>query len=170
MLKKQILSFAAALFSLIVALVALSFVSSQLKTREQRVLSARDQLASFEQHKRIFEEEAKQLSVLKTKIESFEQYLLSEAMVPELLSSFEQMAQARSVQFVISAVQYTPATQTRDPLLSIDITATGTIAAIEAFIQDILSQSYQAHFSRFTLSSVGEGQWQFSGGVTITSF
>ena len=160
---------------LVVSAVALSLFAVSMGKREARVIEARDRLASFEQNKRIFAEEAKELEAIKEHIEQLEAKVVTEEKVPELLSSLEAMAKVQAVEFTITAVSSDAEVQ-KTARLHIDVSATGTLPAIQSLVKEMLSQDYQIAFTRFSLYQSEEGAgakaggWQLLAGVDIISF
>jgi len=168
-------------FAVLVGSVLLFFgFSVSMREREARVIEARDRLASFEQNKRTFAQEANEFEVLKERIVSLEQKMITKESVPGLLSSLEAMADARKVKLIITAAS-TGTPKVPIGKLHIDFSATGSFSAVNAFVADMLSQDYLIQFTRFALFQGGsEGQpegvpvigssWQLTGGVDVVSF
>lgn len=167
--RSQLVFLVIAGFALLVSLAALYWFASEMKAKEARVIEARDHLASFEQNKRIFTEEAKELEAIRARVETLEGNILTKASIPPLLSSLEAMAASRGVAFTLTAVDEIAATDAAAPRLHIDFSAEGSFANLQLLAKDMLSQTYQARFSNFSLFLSGKN-WQLLGGIDITSF
>ncbi len=162
------------------SLFALIHFISVMEKKKTNVIQAREHLASFEQNKRIFAEEAKEFEVIRQRIDFLEKNIITNATVPTVLSSIETMAKEKQIDFVITTVD--TVMQNEIPShLHIDFSASGTFDAINAFITTLLSQSYEVRFSRFSMyvseeSSSEEAvvpsvaQWQLLAGIDIISF
>ncbi len=165
----QFISLIIASIAFLGSLVAFYFFSTTMKAKEARVLEARDHLASFEQNKRIFTEEAKELEVIKNRVEALETNLLTKESIPTLLSSLESMATARNVVFTLTAVNQPETSEGVDPILHIEFSAEGSFADLELLATDMLTQSYQATFTRFSLY-FSDTAWQLLAGINVKSF
>lgn len=152
--------------------------------RQGRVLEVRDRLASFEQNKRIFSDEVRQLDIIKTRITTLERYIITEESIPGLLSSLEGIATNRGVDFEITSVNTVTDTSQgqNEKILRIDFSATGSLASLQALVKNIESESYKVVFRQFSLFLVGgsstrsvsaqpsAGQWQLLGQLDILSY
>lgn len=173
-----IMAIVTAVAAVAVSVAFISFFSS-MKVREHRVLEARDRLASFEQNRRVFSEEAKELEAIKARTASLERNILTEESIPPLLSSLEAMAKASGVDFTITGVENAAAEGTAGRL-RIDFSASGSFAAVNSFVNSIRSQAYQVSFDRFSLYASGsdgasgkaasKSEWQLLAGIDIISF
>lgn len=188
LLRFHILGTIAAVLVLVTALIALVVFGRAMEARKVRVLEVRDRLASFDQNKRIFSDEAKQFEIIKSRITALEGNIVTEESIPVLLSSLETLAKEEGVDFEITLVDTAvpEATSGRtDQTLRIDFSASGGFANIQALTKKMQSQYYQVLFSQFSLfmTSSGQaqtrratapdakaGQWQLLGRIDVLSF
>ncbi len=180
LLRTHYISAAASVLLLLGSLLALYFFSTTMRVKEMRVIEARDRLASFEQNKRVFTEEAKEFEVLRARIEGLEGEVLTTESVPQLLSSVEAMAAARRADFKLILVEERGEKEGAAKHLHIDFSAKGSFADLELLVKDLRSQPYQVRFSNFSLLLEapealpgivsGAPKWQLTAGIDITSF
>lgn len=155
------------------ALVGVLRIHSSVEARKARVLEARDRLASFEQNKRVYTQEAAELGIIKARIEALEKTIVTSDSLPALLSSLESIAKANSVNFVITTVDQQAPKGAPGPVLHVDFSADGSYARLQSFVGALLSQAYQARFTKFSLYASGDGKsgqtWQLLAGMDILS-
>lgn len=177
LLRQHYIVLASMVVTIILVGIGFFFLLNLMKEREARVHEVKQTLATYEQNKKIFAEENKKIQNLNTRITALEAKRITEASVPNLLSSFEVMAQERSVSVTITSVQ-TPLIDGKKRLY-IDLASTGTFQGINAFIEEILSQPYQIRFAKLSLyqdeaPSTGPGvptvQWQMLASLEVISF
>ena len=161
----------------------LAFVASMSK-RLQRVMEVRDRLATFEQNKRTFADEAVEFEKIRERVALLEKNILTNASIPYVLSALEEMAKTKNIDFAITTAEIV---STKGPTyLHVDFSASGTFENIEKLVDEILSQPYQTKFSRFSLyfnknieSEAGPesvkikpttATWQLLAGIDIMSF
>lgn len=154
------------LFAVGMGIIVLSF---SMKEREARVLEARDYLASFEQNKRTFTEEAEQLENIRERTDVLEKSLLTKESVPSLLSSLEERAQQYGTALTITSVTEQPAAAGVPQMLHVDFSAEGSFENLEKFLDTFRAQAYQVQFDAVSLFQSGD-VWQLLGSITISSF
>ncbi len=150
------------------------FLFDLMREREARVHEVKQTLASYEQNKKIFAQENQKLQNLNARIALLESKRITEATVPNLLSSFEAMAQKRGLSISITSVQ-TPLID-GEKRLYVDFSSSGDFQSISAFVDDILSEAYQVHFKKLALyqETTVEGStaapWQMLASLEVISF
>lgn len=158
------------LMATIASVYALVRFVSYIRTTQQSVIEADDRVASYEQNKKIFADEFVAVGELGNRIKKLEGYTITPATTPTLLSSLEDLARARRIDFRITSVQ-NPGKQ-KTERLTIDFSASGDSAAITAFVDDLSHQTYLVKFNKFSLVSDGtpQGAWNALGSIQIMSF
>lgn len=146
--KHYIATFISALLLVGAALLFMRFAAG-MKNREQHVVEIRDRVASFELNKQALVEESVRLEEIKSRIESLEQYVVTKDTIPTLLSDLEDRAKSYNIAFDISTANTTRFGEKEK--LSIEFVGEGTLFNVEAFLQSLLSQTYQVRFTRFNL-------------------
>lgn len=152
---------------------ALVWFAHIVEKRTERVISAKEQLASYDENKKIFAEESKLLAAIGEREAILEQYRIRPETTPELLSQLEDLARATAVEFSIVAVQ-TPGEGDKQKLL-IDIAANGTRSALDAFLKALSHQTYQVRFTRASLfankdTAATVGTWGVLASLEIVSY
>lgn len=152
---------------------ALWLLTRIVEQRTQRVISAKEQLASYDENKKIFAEESKLLAVIGERETVLEQYRIRPETTPELLSQLEDLARTNGVEFSIVAVQ-TPGEGDKQKLL-IDIAANGTRGALDAFLKSLSHQTYQVRFTKASLfankdTAATTGTWGVLASLEILSY
>ncbi len=140
--------------------------------KKTAVITAKEQLAAYEASKQIFTEESKALAQITERVSVLEQYRVTSATTPELLSSLEDLAGMHGVDFAITTVT-TPGTGQSQKLL-IDVSGKGSRESIDAFLKALLHQPYQLKFTKLSLfadeGSTVAGQWSVLASIQIMSF
>lgn len=141
-----------------------------LHITQQVVIASDDRVASYEQNKKIFADEFIAVGDLSTRVKKLESYIITTATTPALLSSLEDLARARHVEFSITSVQNLGKQKTER--LTIDFSASGDSSSISAFIEDLSHQTYQIKFNKFSLFGDGTsaGKWNALGTIQVMSF
>jgi hypothetical protein len=161
---------------LIVTVVALFIFMRKIRAQEQRVLDARDRLASYEQNKRRLSEENAELDVIRGRVTTLEQYVITEDSAPTFLSSIETIAKNNGVDFTLTAAAATTATPKTPAKLHIDFSADGSFANIQRFLSQLFSQPYELRMTRLSLyltdsaNAQANGAWQLLAGIDVVSF
>ena len=165
----------AAIF-LVAVIFGLVRFSSVIQKRVERVQSVKSELASFEANKKIFIDEAKKLDAIESRTETLERYLITKDNLPDLLSGIEALAKNRGVELTINTVD-TGKQKEEAQKLTVSFSADATQAAMDAFLADIFTQSYQVQFNKFSLhrnqpDEAGQlpTTWNLLATVEIVSF
>lgn len=176
--KRHILTLITAATIAIGVIVALWLFARVVERRTNRVISAKEQLASYEENKKIFAEESKLLAAIAERETSLEHYRITPESTPELLSSIESLAATHGVTFSITAVQ-TPGEGEHQKLI-VDFSAEGSRAALDTFIAALSHQTYQVKFDRVSLfagqstapseGAAGAFGWSVLASIQIVSY
>lgn len=121
-----------------------------MQQKSARVVAVKEQVASYQENKKIFAEESKQLKSLSDHTKELEAKTITPATTPDLLSSLEKLAQSNYVDFAITSVQ-TPEANTEAAKLIIDFSAKGALAALDGFLAALEHQQYQIRINHFSL-------------------
>lgn len=150
-LKKHIIT-TVLLSMLIVALGIGALLGGRMFARHtQEVLKARQKIATYEVHKKSFQEEAAQVKDIQTRVNALKQSVVTKESLPSFLSSLESLARASEVQFDITGVE----TPVVDDVahLEVEVTIDGTFAQATAFLSTLLHQPYTIAINRLDIVS-----------------
>ncbi len=149
-LKKHIIIFIIALTCFFAVVIGFVFLFKKFNQMFNQVNSSKERLVSFEENKKIFSEESKDLDNIKNKTDSLEKYIITQATVPNLLSSFESLAKNNNLDFSISSV-VAPDINYPESKFSIGFMAKGKEEDIAKFLFLLEHQTYQINFVQFLL-------------------
>lgn len=150
MVKQQIVLVLVALGVFLVAFVAFAYAGKFVDTRKQRVLTAKRQLVSYEENKKIFAEESIALKGLADRVDALEAKRVTSATTPELLSALEALAREMGVQFAITTVQ-APDQLNKVSTLTITFSAQGSANALDMFMDALMHQEYAVRVTKLSL-------------------
>ncbi len=148
-LKRHIIILVVMATTALLAIASVWFLARMVEARTVRVISAKDQLASYEENKKIFTDESRLLALIRERETRLEAYRITPGFTPELLSALEDLAESYGVVFSIVSVQ-TPGEGATQKLL-IDFSAEGSRTALDAFLVALSHQTYQLRFMRASL-------------------
>jgi hypothetical protein len=152
----------------------------RMKTREARVHEVKEQLATYNQNKKVFTEESAALRTIDARLGALESKRVTTANIPETLSSLEALAAREGITFTISAVQAPK--PGADDVLTISFFAKGSALHLNMFLDDMLAQAYELRFTNYALTKEqqpapgpgvvipSEPQWQLLGSIEILSY
>lgn len=141
-----------------------------LKRETVNTVNARERIASYERNAKIFADESAALADLQNKVTTMESYIVTPATTPTLLSSIEALAATHAIEFTITSAQ-TPG-KSKDKLI-VDFSATGSMKAVSAFLDDLGHQTYQVKMNKLSLfadRTTIKGEWNALGSIQIMSF
>jgi len=169
-LKRHILVLATLTVAMVASVYGLRTFVQYLKQEVRVVTATYDRIASYEQNKKIFADERAAIDDLTKRISALEEYTITPATTPVLLSSLEELAVVHGVDFSITSVQ-NPGKQKSERLV-IDFSSSGTQDAVNAFLEDILRQTYQLKFTKLSLfANPGTtNEWNVLGSIQVMSF
>lgn len=183
-IRKQIVVFGIMVVFFVATLIGIWYGSTVMTAKQESVAAAKERLASYERNKRTFAEESVVLKKIEERIVAREADIITEATVPQLLSSLETLAQNSSVDFAITAVQ-TPVEKDEQKSLIIDFSGKGTYGQLMEFATTVMAQQYQVMYTNFSLRAVRtttfvqgaprvsvpeNAEWQLLATVKILSF
>jgi hypothetical protein len=140
-----------------ICFAGLSYFANLMYVKKNKVLTIKEQLASYDQNKKIFSEESSALAAIGTRVSALESYFITSASTPQLLSGLEELGQKNNIDFTITSVQ-TPGAGAANQKLLIDFSAKGSAAQLDAFFTALSHQSYQIVFTKFSLFADGVSQ------------
>lgn len=167
--RNHLIALLGAILAFFAVVAGIVILSSSMRKREVRVLEARDYLASFEQNKRTFAEEAQELEAILGRVESLEAQLLTRDAVPALLSLLEQTVQAHGTTLTITSVTEQTSDSGALEAIHVDFSAEGAFESVEQLLRTFRAQAYQVQFDKVSLFQSEKG-WQLLGSITVTSF
>lgn len=148
-LKKHIVALALAVLGVCGGTFLILTMGRLVKSRMAKVITADEQLASYQANKKVFAEEAASIASIKQTVATLGSYQITSDTIPQLLSSMEALAQKDAVQFSITAVQ-TPG-KSGNQKLFVDFSATGSEKSLDTFLADMTHQTYQIAFTKLSL-------------------
>ena len=170
LLKRHILVLIVLLIAVVGSALALRYGIVYLKKQERAVVAAHERIASYEQNKKIFNDESAALAVLASRIDTLQSYTITPTTTPTFLSSLEVLAQEYDIDFTITSVQ-NPGKQKTERLV-VDFSASGDLESLEGFLEDLSHQTYQLKFIKLSLFAdrTGADTWNTVGSVQVMSF
>ncbi len=117
-----------------------------MKDKQDRVISVKEQLASYNENKIIFAEESLALAKITERVDALDKYRIRASTTPELLSSLEDLALKNNVKFSI-----TTADNNVKGKLIIGFSASGSRTAIDSFLDQLSHQTYQIKFTKISI-------------------
>jgi hypothetical protein len=175
--KKHILITLSLSIILILGCVGLWQFGLRMKDKHDKVREVKEELATYNQNKKVYAEESVQLREIASRVASIETKRIRTSTIPELLSTLEAIAATYNLTYTISAVQ-TPKTEEEEKL-AVSMIAKGTMPHIMDFLGTILSQPYQAKITKLTIYKEQppaeaplppEQLWNMQATVDILSF
>ncbi len=171
--KKKSMQVILSLVFLGILLAALGVFARSMERKKQEVVAIKERLASYEQNKKIFQDETRRLDRAAVRTVALEGARVTTQNLPVLLSSLETLALNRAVTFAITQVE-TPAVETGPQKLTISFSAQGQLTNLQAFLNDISQQVYQVRFTSFSLyadkDAKGGSAWDMLAGFEVISF
>lgn len=171
--KKKLMHVILSALLLAVLILVLAIFARSMEYKKQQVIDIKERLASYEQNKKIFQDETKRLGRAGERVAMLEAARVTTENLPTLLSSLETLALNRSVTFAITQVE-TPLVETGPQKLTISFSAQGSLVNLQAFLSDINHQVYQVRFTSFSLyldkEAKGGPAWDVLGGFEVISF
>lgn len=131
---------------------ALGLFAQSMERKKQKVIDIKERLASYEQNKKIFQQETKRLERVGERTWALEAKRITSENLPALLSSIESLAAAQGVTFAITQVE-TPVVDVGPQKLTIAFSAQGSFANLQALLHAMTHQVYQVTFTTFSLYS-----------------
>lgn len=122
-----------------------------IETRSARVLEIKEEIATYEINKRSFSEEAQEIKTLQAKVQTLEEYVVTPATLPGVLSDLEALAVDRGVAFQITGVA-TP-TEKDQKKLRIDFSLEGSFTLVQEFLQLLLQQPFATAFTKLEFAA-----------------
>ena len=156
-LNKQIALLLVAIIVLIILGSIFSWLVYSMNQKASKVLSAKEQLASYEESKKVFTKELEELKAISQNVDKFESYIITPNKTPNFLSQLEKLASEKKVDFTLTEVQ-TPDAATPAERLIIGFSAIGTNKSIEDFLYAIKHQTYQVQILSVSLSKTSQPQ------------
>ena len=136
---------------MIISAVGLWRVGAIMYERTSLVVSAKEQLATYEANKQTFANESNDLQAIAGRTFALEAHRITPETIPDVLSSFEALAKEHNVTFSITGVN-APGENSASQLL-IGISALGTDADVDAFLKALFSQPYQIRLTTFSYAA-----------------
>jgi Tfp pilus assembly protein PilO len=131
--------------------VGVSIVFANMKIKMSKVYEIKEKLSSYQQNKKAFEDEVKEIRSLEDRIKVLESFKISSENIPSLLSTLEKLASKNGVSFEITSVQ-TPIENEKTKLL-IESTSKGSFTQIQNFFEELQHQNFQVRFARVFIFS-----------------
>ncbi len=156
LIKKHIVLLLISVLVLAACVLGMWRFETLMRLKKEKVLTAKQELATYDANKKIFAEESQALAVIGQRVAALETYRVTTDTTPELFSAIENLAQKNGVVFAITTVR-TLGAQKKETL-TIDFSATGTIAQVDMFLQQLSRQPYQIVFKKFSLYRTTAGQ------------
>lgn len=161
-LRKHFLIFTFLLIVLVGVELALYRYFSRLEKSSNEVMDFSQQLVSYEENKKIYDEESKSISSIQAEVKDIASNLITPANMPSFLSSLENLAKANNVEFVITTVQ-TPNVGTTSQKFLIDFSAKGSEKNLDSFLKNLTYQTYQVKFNKLSFASTSSTPDETSG-------
>lgn len=185
--KKHLVLLVVTILILLISIFGLWQFENLMQIKIDRVISVKEQLASYEENKKIYSEEAVQISSISERVQALDQYRITTKTTPDLLSKLEDLAFKNGVDFSITSAEAQGANKTGEKLL-IGFSAKGNATNINNFIDQLSHQTYQLKFTKFSMySNINQvvekelditskqrppksTQWEVLSTIEITSF
>lgn len=172
LLKKQITALIISGILLILIILIVLFFLHSMGQKVEKVTTVKQQIASYQDNKKVISEETDRINKLKDHINMLESYSITPTTTPELLSELENLANLNNIDFAITSVQTTNAK------LVIDFSAKGGLDAIDKFLYVLKHQYYQVQILSITMQketsvktpTLNSQQWGVSVSMQIMSY
>lgn len=160
------------------SILGILYFVKEMQVKERRVREVKEHLASYEQNKKIFIAESVELRELDGEVARLEDYTVTIEQVPQLLSRMEALALESGVTFSIISVK-TPEEEGAPQTLTVDFSAGGSYASVQAFLEVLSRQSYQIRFNTLSLhkrqsetplDTITLPSWELLASTEIVSF
>lgn len=151
-LRKHFLIFMALLIVLVGVELGLYRYFFGLEKSASEVMDFSQQLVSYEENKKIYDEESKSIDSIGAEVKNITDNLITPDNMPTFLSSLEDLAKKDNVNFAITTVQ-TPNVGASSQKLLIDFSAKGSEKDLDSFLKNLTYQTYQVKFNKLSFVS-----------------
>ncbi len=150
--KKHVVGLIILIIVAIFILIGIIFFFSSMNQKVVRVLDVKERISSYEKNKKEFADEVAQLKTFENKLSALESYVVTSGSVPDLLSTFETLAQKQNLTFEIASVQ-TPVENEKTKLLVEFNIRSGSFPQIQSFLNELQHQAFQVNFIKLSVNS-----------------